>query len=105
MPSASTALEHRIRTLQCDHNRNERELSDLHAEIEKQQRQRNLIAWQAECGQTAGETESVQQPERERNHPRVPDREARLSAPDAHDPGPRNRIDNAIAAFNGAAGT
>ena len=40
---------------------------------------------QADADQRAREAEAVQQAEGERHHPRVPDREARLAAPAAHD--------------------
>src|SRR5215470_15524087 len=65
--------------------RDEGELADLHADVEHQQRERNVGLREADRRETAREPEAVQQAERERDDPRVADREARLAAPGADD--------------------
>ena len=59
----------------------EDELAELDADVEQQQRQRDLGLRQPHRRQPAREAEAVQQPERERDDPGVADREARLAAP------------------------
>ena len=65
--------------------RDEGELSDFDANIERQERKRNVALRQAEGGQAAGEAEAVQETEREGDDPRAPDGKARLAAPGADD--------------------
>ena len=72
---------------QQDQRRTKRELSDFDADIEHQQRERDLRRRQPHRRQPAGEAEAVQQPEGEGHDPGVADREARLPAPRAHDLG------------------
>ena len=74
-------LEDPERALEQDHEQNERDLADLDAHVEEQQRERDLGLRQAHRGEAAREAEAVEEAEREGDHPRVADREARLPAP------------------------
>ena len=53
-----------------EHRRDERELTDLDADVEEQQRERHGLRGHADLAQRAREPEAVQQPERERDDPR-----------------------------------
>ena len=88
-----------------DHSSDEEQLTDLDADIEKEQRDRNRRLRQANLAQRAGETESVQQSERERDHPRPPFGQARLALPGTHNFRATNTILRAMHASTGGCGT
>src|ERR671923_187887 len=66
------------RTFKEQHDNHEQDLPSLDTQVEEEQRQGNLGPWQPHGGETARETEPVQEPESEGHHPRVADGEARL---------------------------
>src|SRR5690606_17528868 len=51
----------------AEHGRDEQELTELDADVEEQQRDRHRVLRQADLGERAGEAETVQEPERERD--------------------------------------
>ena len=55
-----------------EHDGDEQELACLDAQVEEQQRDRDVALRQPDLAQGAGEAEAVQQPERERHDPGHP---------------------------------
>ena len=82
----------------------EEDLTGLDAQIEEEQRQRDLGPWQPHGGETARETEPVQEPEGECHHPWVANGEARLPRCERTISGPRKRMESAMAAVRGGSG-
>src|SRR5215510_2294945 len=73
--------------LQQYDEQDERDLTDLEPQVEAQQRERQLGAWQAGTAQGARKAKAEQRPEDKRGDPRFLDRETGLTAPRAHDLG------------------
>ena len=67
--------------------RDECELADLDADVEHEERERNILLRESDRREPAREAESVEEAERERDDPRVANREARFAAPRADDLG------------------
>ncbi len=86
-PARPADLEHAERAFEAENQGDEEELAGLDADVEEQQGEGDLGLRQAHAGEAAGETETVQQAEGEGDHPGMPDGEARLAAPPAHDLG------------------
>ena len=104
-PMWPSEFQHVEGALHRQNQGDETELPDFDADIEAQQRQRQVLPRQAGARQRAGEAEPMQQPERERHDPRMPDREARLArATSGRSPGRETGCSSAIAALSGGAG-
>ena len=56
----------------AEHVGDEQQLADLDADVEEQQRERDVPFGQADLAQRAGKAEAVQEAERERDEPRRP---------------------------------
>ena len=85
--------------------RHESQLADLDADIEQQQSQRNVTLRQTEADEPAGEAQAMDQAEGEGDQPWLSQRQAGAARRARSASTPTNMIDNAMAAFNGGAGT
>ena len=69
----------------AQHCRNEQQLAELNADVEKQQREWYASFGQTDLAQRARKSETVEQAERERDDPRRPRRKARSPVSRADD--------------------
>src|SRR5262245_56291086 len=77
-----------MRPDQEQNDENENELPDLDAHVEKQKRNRERRLWDAKRRQRGSEANTMQETERERDHPRVARGEPGLAALKLHDLNP-----------------
>ena len=80
-------------------------MPNFDADIKRQERQRNVALWETQADKAAGKTDSVKQPEQKRYEPDVAKRQLVSPRKERTTSTPTNRIDKAIAASTGAAGT